>query len=386
MATDMDETPSMFSAEPESPGDALRRFLSERQWTQDELAAITGRTRPAINEIMSGRRGVTAEMAVALATAFGTAPGYWLQLDAAYRLAHVDTGEAEGIRQRARLYDLAPVKDMQRRGWISSDSKSLPDLERELKKFFGVESLEVEPRIGAATRKSDIGEPLTPSQRAWCFRVRQLAHAQVVSEYREDRLSQCAEELRKIAAHPQEAYKVPEALAKYGIRFAAVEPLPSSRVDGVAIWLDSSSPVIGMSLRYDRVDSFWFTLFHELTHLKYRDEAPLDGDLTDTMASVLVVPTDIERRANEEAAASLVPKTEMDSFVLRVGPLYSKDRIIRFANRIKIHPGIVVGQLQRRKEIGYSANREMLAKIRHFITPAAVTDGWGSSIDPRSFK
>jgi HTH-type transcriptional regulator/antitoxin HigA len=104
------------------------------------------------------------------------------------------------------------------------------------------------------------------------------------------------------------------------------------------------------------------------------------------MASILIVADQMERRANEEAASSLVPKVDMDSFVLRVGPLYSKDRINRFANRMKIHPGIIVGQLQRRKEIGYSSNREMLAKIRHFVTPAAVTDGWGHSIDSRSLK
>jgi HTH-type transcriptional regulator/antitoxin HigA len=50
---------------------------------------------------------------------------------------------------------------------------------------------------------------------------------------------------------------------------------------------------------------------------------------------------------------------------------------------MKIHPGIIVGQLQKRGEIGWGANREMLAKIRQYIIPAAVTDGFGYSIDPR---
>lgn len=381
----MTDSAELFDDTPETPGDALRRHLDQRGWTHDELAAITGRTRPAITEIISGRRGITPEMAVALAAAFGTAAEYWLKLESTLRLHRVADQDADAIRRRARLFDIAPIKEMQRRGWIA-DARSLPEIERELRDFFGVDHLDVEPGIGAATRKSDAGDPLTPSQRAWCFRVRQLARAQVVAEYREDRLPRCVEALRKIAAYPQEAHKVPETLAAYGIRFAAVEPLPASKVDGVALWLDEHSPVIGMSLRYDRVDSFWFTLFHEIVHIKYRDEAPLDGDLTDLMATVLIVTDEIERRANEEAASSLIPKAEIDSFILRVGPLYSKDRINRFANRMKIHPGIIVGQLQRRKEIGYSANREMLAKIRHFVTPAAVTDGWGSSIEPRSLK
>src|SRR5262249_59975483 len=98
----------------------------------------------------------------------------------------------------------------------------------------------------------------------------------------------------------------------------------------------------------------------------------------------LVVRSPIEQRANAEAANTLIPTSEMDSFIKRVGPLYSKERINQLANRLKIHPGIIVGQLQHRHEIGPAANREMLVKIRHFVTPVAVTDGWGNTIDLRA--
>jgi HTH-type transcriptional regulator/antitoxin HigA len=65
---------------------------------------------------------------------------------------------------------------------------------------------------------------------------------------------------------------------------------------------------------------------------------------------------------------------------MRVSPLYSKTRIIQFAHTIQIHPGIIVGQLQYRGEIGYSANREMLVKIRDIVIDSALTDGWGRSV------
>ena len=44
------------------------------------------------------------------------------------------------------------------------------------------------------------------------------------------------------------------------------EALPSSKIDGVCLWLDQHSPVIGMSLRFDRIDNFWFVLGHEIEH------------------------------------------------------------------------------------------------------------------------
>jgi HTH-type transcriptional regulator/antitoxin HigA len=110
----------------------------------------------------------------------------------------------------------------------------------------------------------------------------------------------------------------------------------------------------------------------------------MDSDLTDPMSAIMVVKDGMERRASEEAASTLIPKAEMDSFVLRAGPLYSKARINQFAQRMRIHPGIIVGQLQHRGEVGWSANREMLVKVRHIVTPVAPTDGWGHLIDLRS--
>lgn len=59
------------------------------------------------------------------------------------------------------------------------------------------------------------------------------------------------------------------------------------------------------------------------------------------------------QRADREAANLLVRVGALKSFIIRVGPMYSKDKITRLANRIEMHPGIIVGQLQHRGEIGY---------------------------------
>jgi HTH-type transcriptional regulator/antitoxin HigA len=70
----------------------------------------------------------------------------------------------------------------------------------------------------------------------------------------------------------------------------------------------------------------------------------------------------------------------MDSFIRRVGPLYAKERIIQFSHKMKIHPGIVVGQLQNRKEVGYASSRDLLVKVRELITATALTDGWNQTV------
>jgi HTH-type transcriptional regulator/antitoxin HigA len=136
-------------------------------------------------------------------------------------------------------------------------------------------------------------------------------------------------------------------------------------------------------MRFDRIDGFWFTLMHEFAHVRNGD-ASVDRCMVDATRGITVklVEDEAERAANRQAANSLIPETEMNSFVRRVGPFYSRARVIQFANRMKIHPGIIVGQLQYKEEIGYSSLREALVKVREVVTSTALTDGWEHSISP----
>ncbi len=367
---------------PNPPGDRIKEELQDRGWSQSDLAIILKRPIQVVNEIISGKRGITPETAIQLGAAFGTDPDVWLRLESQYRLFFVEV-PIEDVSRRARLFSLAPLKELQRRGWISSgDDLSL--IERDLLDLFEIEDLSQEPSLQAMMRKSMPNAELTPGQRAWCFRVRKIARSCLVAEYRDDRLPLCVAELRKAAAYSQETRKVPLILAKYGIRFVVVEPLSSgAKIDGMATWLPDGWPAIGLSIRFDRVDAFWHTLFHELSHIRHRDAISVDMDIADPSSPALEVRSPVERRADAEAADALIPAKELESFIKRVGPLYSKERINQLANRLKIHPGVIVGQLQHRSEIGYSANREMLVKVRHNVVPVAITDGWGNSIDPR---
>lgn len=365
----------------QTPGTLLRSLLDERGWTQEELALITDCSRQSIHAILTGRSGVTAEMATALAAAFGNEPSEWLRLDMERQLSLVKDDASE-VEKRVRLFELAPVRDMQRRGWIA-DTKELEELEDELKRFYEVSgSLDEDIGFPVRARRTVKLSNLNRAERAWCFRARYLARAVHVNKFNPTRLESTRKKLRALAAYAKEAYRAPQILAESGIRFVIVEPLPGARIDGAAFWLDDTSPVIAMSVRYDRVDNFWFTLMHELAHISNQDTLSVDNDIEDGIKGAAKSEEADEKRANEEAAASLIPPQELDSFIRRVGPLYSKPRIIQFAHRVKIHPGIIVGQLFHKGEIGPSANREMLAKVRNVVIETALTDGWGRIIPP----
>jgi HTH-type transcriptional regulator/antitoxin HigA len=361
-----------------TPGAAIREALNSKGWTQTDLAQILGKPLAALNEIIQGKRRITPEMAVALGSALGSQPEYWMQLDASYWLSLIEAPGDDDVARRARLFSLAPIKDMQRRGWIG-DPDTTDGLESELKRFFGVPSLESEPRISASARKTDATGQFNVAQRAWAFRAKQLSQAVRVADYSEAKLKAAIRKLRRLLSWPEHARKVPGILADCGIRFVVIEPLPHTRIDGVAFWIDNASPVIAMSMRFDRIDNFWHVLGHELSHVFHKDDPVVDADIVaDERPSETL--DEIEKRANRESAATWIDAAEMKSFIGRVGPLYSRAKVNQFANRIRIHPGIIVGQLQSCGELQFRAFRDCLVGIREIVTGAALTDGWGHEV------
>src|SRR4051794_5318105 len=170
------------------PGEFIRDEMEARSWTQGDLAEILGRPPKAVNEILSGKRAITPETARGLGEAFGTDPQFWMNLEGAYRLSLADRPD-EGVSRRARLYELAPIKDMIKRGWIEP-SENVEDLEREVLRFYDLDSIDSPPSLLAAARKSTSYTQTTSSQRAWLYRAKQLAETLIVPEFDLSRLAE----------------------------------------------------------------------------------------------------------------------------------------------------------------------------------------------------
>lgn len=367
-------------AEVFSPGEYLREELEARNWTQVEFAEIIGRPPRLVNEIIAGKRGITAATAKEIGAALGTSALFWLNLEAAYQLGRGEPAPAR-ISQEARLRERYPVREMLKRGWIDAGS-SAENLETNLLRFLQKDSLDDPPRLAHAARKTDYAVE-SPVQEAWICRVHQIARAMQTRPYSPKALKAAIATLRNHMLEPEGVREVPRILAKAGVQFVVVEALPGSKIDGACLWLDTptATPVVGMSLRFDRIDNFWFVLRHELEHVLNRDgqESPIiDSDIGEATQEVLgakILPAD-EIAANDEAAEFMVSSADLTDFLDRVPPAYWENRVPGFASTINVHPGIVVGRLQRRTG-QYNILRRHLVKIRHHIVPESMCDGFG---------
>lgn len=366
------------------PGDILKEELEARGWSQVAFAEILGMSPRLVSEIISAKRAITPATAKAIGAAFGTSAQVWLNLEAAYQLDKTGHDDA-AVSRRARLYQLAPIKEMIRRHWLEP-SDDVEALERQLLDFFGMDSLDREPEFqGYAARATG---PHNSARRAWLFRARRLAPAvQVKAKFSDARWAETATKLRGLVHAPQESRHVPRILSNAGIRVLLLEPLPHTKTDGVCFWLnnDERLPVIVVSLRYNRIDWFWHTLMHEMVHVKSRHglRGPVHIDI-----DILQQTEEQEKAVNASAANILVDRAELDNFIARVAPLYSKEKIRGFAARLRVHPGIVVGQLQHRGPaaggLPWSHSREMLVPVRQYIAGSALTDGWGHVVATRN--
>jgi HTH-type transcriptional regulator/antitoxin HigA len=366
-----------------SPGQAIQKELDDRGWNQTDLAQILGVHQSVISGLITGKRPITLEIARDLAAAFRNDLEYWLKLETNFRLFAVGPAD-EGITRRALLFEAAPVKEMLRRRWIQTTADVFL-LEKQILGFYGANSLDdLTANIPHALRKSMSHLKQTTSERAWVHRVKQLAPAAPVSAKFSDALfANAMNKFQGLLAHPESVRHIPKVLADTGIRLVIVENLPRTGIDGVCLWLDKFSPVIALSLFRDRMDSVWFTLFHEMDHVKNRDGLMLppvvDSRLTGEDALSSNDKPQTEQRADTFASTSLIAAEEMNSFIVRIAPLYSKQRIVGFAKRIGVHPSIVLGQLQHRKEVDWNQNKDLVERVRDTLIHEAPTDGWGMS-------
>lgn len=364
-----------------SPGQYIRALLGSRKWTQEVLATVLGMEQSAVSRLVQDKRAVDAPLAIALGDAFEVPAESFLAAQSRFDLAkaRVDGAPQPTRALHAQLYARLPVPEMIKRGWLRvSDPKDVAQVEAELTRFFRADSVDQIEILPHAAKKTEVAADVTPTQLAWLYQVTAIANEMLVPRYSPAAVRRAIEQLDTLLLSPSEVRHVPRILGEAGVRFVVVEALGSAKIDGACFWLNDMAPVIGVTLRHDRIDNFWFVLRHEIEHVLRghgRTRPIFDVDI-DAGAGALGAVTEEERVANEAAANFCVPQDAMGRFINKKAPYFAERDIVGFAATLKLHPGLVVGQIQHRTG-RYDRFRNHLVKVRDFILPSAVVDGWG---------
>lgn len=371
------------------PGHLIEKLLVERDWTQEFLAFWLELSEPTVSKMISGVRPIDAEMALKLGEIFAVDPERFLRLQQSYDLgkARLEVAPDPARATRANLFGTLPVSAMIKRGWLNVDSiKDVAGVTSELKRFFRVNNLdEIETLPHAALKTNIVGKSseklAADAQLVWLYRVKKVAEEMMVAPYSQIGVRRAIKELQPLMASAESCRKVSRILAAAGIRYVVMETIGPAKIDGACLWLDENAPVIAMTLRFDRIDNFWFVLRHELEHVdkmhgRSSQHTTLDFELEGLKAGVGQDVPEEERIANAAAANYGFSEEYLNKFITRKSPFFRESDVLGFANTVKVHEGIVVGRLQH--AIGrYDLLRKHLVGVRSHVVAEAMVDGWG---------
>jgi HTH-type transcriptional regulator/antitoxin HigA len=345
------------------PGIDLEEKLEELGMGPLEFAVRTGKPEKTIHDVLNGRSAITPDMAVQFENALGIPAHYWLQRQRSFDESMARQRQREVIADSTDWAKCFPLKAMMVHGWIPSMA-SLEERTLCLLAFFGVSNSDswkayyMEEKLKTAFRISlkHTQEPYAIS--AWLRKGELQAKEQVAAVYDESIFKKKLLEIKSLMAkHPADFFpKLQKLCAQAGVRVVYTPQLPKAPISGSTRWM-GDSPLIQLTGRYKRNDSFWFTFFHEAGHIL------LHGKKDVFLESI---EWDGRNDAKErEADAFAVKWTFTDAEeqeVLESAPLNEND-IRRFAHKFNTHPAMIIGRLQHKRLIPFSLGRSFLEPV-----------------------
>ncbi len=346
---------------------AIRFRMDQQGLKQRDLVPYLG-SRSKVSEVLSGRRPLSLAMIRKLHDGLG------IPLKVLIReSSRTPSNCIEGIDWRR-----FPLTEIVRRRWLptfTGKARDLLDRAEELLAPFllSTESACLQP---ALLRQHVRGGSEMDEYALWAWKARllQLARTRKASAYHPGTVtSEFISGLAHLSASDDGPVVAQAFLEKMGIILVVEPHLPGTHLDGAAMLRSDGSPVVGLTLRYDRLDNFWFTLSHELAHIALHLGtnglcACMDDFDSESGDSV-------ESAADEMAQDALIPQGEWRDWLSRRGAL--KTKVHELARRLRIHPAIVAGRLRReRNEYRILASVVGQGKVRRlFHSQSAQQNG-----------
>jgi HTH-type transcriptional regulator/antitoxin HigA len=245
-----------------------------------------------------------------------------------------------------------PLVEMARRGWIENRrnlASHAEEIMRDLIRRAGGEHV----LPAAFYRKNDharVNAKTDPySLKAWCWEVLARANARKLPASFKPGTVDLAflSEVAQLSWSQDGPRLAQEFLANHGIHVVYLEHLPRTHLDGAALQLADGTPVVGLTLRYDRLDNFWFCLSHELAHIgRHMGDMGNEAFIDDlSLRNVQGVKRDArEAEADEWAENALIPEDVWNTSNVKDNP--TPLAVVELAQRLGIHPAIVAGRIR----------------------------------------
>lgn len=329
-----------YPISPPDPIEAIKFRMEQLGLTQKDMVPYFG-TKSKVSEVLNGKRPLTLAIMRSLNKNLGISAEVLLK----------EPGAGFPDEMQDLEWNKFPLVEMAKRCWIPKVDDLKGKAEELMREFIvqagGLETVSAAFfRQGKSARYNSKMDPYALA--AWCIRVLAFAHKKPLkTRYVKGSLKlSTLQEITRLSYFENGPLLAKEYLEKQGIHLIVVPHLPKTYLDGAAMLLLDGTPVIGLTLRYDRIDYFWFCLLHELAHVAKHlsasgriivDDLDLSGH--DAKSEDIV-----EKVADEMTRDGLIPKKVWDK-----KPIEGRQTaaaVNRLAEKLKIHPAIIAGRIR----------------------------------------
>lgn len=338
------------------PVEAIKFRMEQADLNPTDLVPFIG-SKSRVSEILSGKRKLTVEMMRSLETGLGIP-------------AKVLLGQPQEDEQsQYGNWDIRVLKEMKRRGYFGNASLTVQNAAELVRQFFT--PICSPAQLSGMLRQSSYRSSPRTDRRAlaaWSGAVlRKARKVKVSTKYKRGTVDpNFMREVAKLSTHENGPVLAQVFLRKQGIILVIERHFSKTYLDGATILINRDNPVIGLTLRYDRLDNFWFTLMHELAHiaLHYERGVNLFYDEIEDVRGITLDET--ERDADRMAEEALLPQGKWEVSPARLVPSFMAAKSL--ASEVGVHIAIIAGQMRHRGNAYVYLNKVVNeAKVRQYF-------------------
>jgi len=333
------------------PGELLKDELKDRGMSQKELSLITDMPASVINDIIKGKRNISAELAVLLESVLETPATFWMNLQTQYEIDLANINE-KVVRKKKEIAiwevvsEFVPVKIFRKLGVINDN---LSESINKIWEIFRVSTVDElinsysnEPNI-ALYKKSEKLETFPVNLFGWKnLAIWESNKINLSSPFNSDNETKIIEELNAIFYKNTDTIKnVTEVLNNYGVKFLILGKFDKMPVDGLSFW-HGENPTIVLTIRMKNIDNFAFCIMHELAHIVNH----LSKNNSQELVNIDGFHSEIETEANVYAQNALIPNDIWKAFMKSmsaINPYAIQSKIKTLSSNYKINEAIALG-------------------------------------------
>jgi addiction module HigA family antidote len=345
------------------PGYYVNDYIEGYGMTQEEFAKRLDVSPKHVSELVNGKKDISNNLAKNLSLMTGTSVELWINLQKTYDEIKMEIEKRKQLEKDVEIAKMMSYEFFVGLGVVEK-TKNIYEKVKNLCGYLNISKLTLLENADLLSNFRTSGKVENKKQiinsNAWLQTAINEGRKKEVKDFDINKLKKSIPRIRELTLEKEDVFlpEIEKIFHECGVSFVKLPHLKNSGVNGVVKWLNKKKVILAINDKNRYSDIFWFSLFHEIKHVL---QQKLKKVIVNDEKNILEIDEKLEKEADDFAREVLIPSKDFDIFVGDKD--FSEKSITNFAKSIKIHPGIVVGRLQKERLIKHNQFNNLREKI-----------------------